>query len=300
MVRHYFLRTGSHLADIRVNLAPKKQRAQQSHTILLRIRDDLTALGGRSRGAGQTGRSAARAARAGHDHGRSLRSRRRELPGLIAAARRVEARLAREPGVVDVDLSAEAEPAAAGVRDRQAQSGPVGRIDPTIAETLQLALAGRGPPCCNNRARSSRCGSNCVCPARSARPPTTGRDLRGRRARANWFSWAPWAEFIETTEPPTIYRKNLRRVVFVYGEVAGTAAGRRHPGHAVRPAARRQRPAAGRSDPAARAAHLVSPGGGDPWSCRSATRWSGRAKANGRSRWTCSAIWASPSAPRCC
>ncbi len=44
MVRHYFIRTGSHLADIRVNLAHKSMRAQQSHTILLRIRKDLEAI----------------------------------------------------------------------------------------------------------------------------------------------------------------------------------------------------------------------------------------------------------------
>jgi len=41
MVRHYFIRKGSHLADIQVNLAHKSDRQQQSHTILLRIRKDL-------------------------------------------------------------------------------------------------------------------------------------------------------------------------------------------------------------------------------------------------------------------
>ncbi len=44
MVRHYFIREGSHLADIRVNLADKSRRSQQSHTILLRLRPDLEAL----------------------------------------------------------------------------------------------------------------------------------------------------------------------------------------------------------------------------------------------------------------
>ncbi len=41
MVRHYFIRKSGHLADIRVNLAHKSDRQQQSHTILLRIRKDL-------------------------------------------------------------------------------------------------------------------------------------------------------------------------------------------------------------------------------------------------------------------
>ncbi|MCX7822908.1 MAG: efflux RND transporter permease subunit [Syntrophobacterales bacterium] len=42
LVRHYYLREGSNVADIRVNLVEKKKRAQQSHAIGLRIRKDLT------------------------------------------------------------------------------------------------------------------------------------------------------------------------------------------------------------------------------------------------------------------
>ena len=44
MVRHYFLRKGANVAEIRVNLAPKDHRWGQSHSMLLRIRDDLTEL----------------------------------------------------------------------------------------------------------------------------------------------------------------------------------------------------------------------------------------------------------------
>jgi multidrug efflux pump subunit AcrB len=41
MVRHYYLRKGAHLADLRVNLVAKNRRAQQSHAIVLRLRKDL-------------------------------------------------------------------------------------------------------------------------------------------------------------------------------------------------------------------------------------------------------------------
>jgi len=41
MVRHYYLRKGSHLADIRINLAEKNKRKQQSHAIVLRLRKEL-------------------------------------------------------------------------------------------------------------------------------------------------------------------------------------------------------------------------------------------------------------------
>src|SRR6056297_1841373 len=41
MVRHYYLRHGGHMADIRVNLALKGRREQQSHAIVLRLRNGL-------------------------------------------------------------------------------------------------------------------------------------------------------------------------------------------------------------------------------------------------------------------
>ena len=47
LVRHYFLRRGDNVGDLRVNLLPKKVREQQSHEILLRIRRDLEAIGER-------------------------------------------------------------------------------------------------------------------------------------------------------------------------------------------------------------------------------------------------------------
>ncbi len=41
MVRHYYLRQGGHVGEIRVNLLPKEKREQQSHQIALRIRPDI-------------------------------------------------------------------------------------------------------------------------------------------------------------------------------------------------------------------------------------------------------------------
>ena len=44
LVRHYYLRQGPNLADIRVNLLPRHNRAMDSHAITLRIRHDIEAL----------------------------------------------------------------------------------------------------------------------------------------------------------------------------------------------------------------------------------------------------------------
>ncbi len=79
MVRHYYLRGGPHVGDIRVNLLPKEVRQQQSHEILLRLRNDLTTIARRRRRKHQAGRGPARPAGAGHAGGRGLRPAEPEL-----------------------------------------------------------------------------------------------------------------------------------------------------------------------------------------------------------------------------
>ena len=41
LIRHYYLREGSNVADIRVNLVDKHERSFQSHGFVLRIRPDI-------------------------------------------------------------------------------------------------------------------------------------------------------------------------------------------------------------------------------------------------------------------
>jgi multidrug efflux pump subunit AcrB len=68
MVRHYFLRRGPELADIRVNLAPKAERSLQSHAIALRLRDPAAGTPGAGdahRGGARRGGRAPRAAAGG-------------------------------------------------------------------------------------------------------------------------------------------------------------------------------------------------------------------------------------------
>ena len=49
LVRHYYLRTGSNVADIQVNLLPKHDRKRQSHEIAKAVRQDLAPIAARWR-----------------------------------------------------------------------------------------------------------------------------------------------------------------------------------------------------------------------------------------------------------
>ena len=133
LVRHYFLRSGPHVADIRVNLVSKDHRSQQSHEILLRIRKKVAELA-LSMGAnvklvevppGPPVLSTITAEVYGPPHATYAEQ--------IAVARLVERRLASEPGVVDVDTSAEADQLRYVIRNGQGQGSgfPESRLRPS-------------------------------------------------------------------------------------------------------------------------------------------------------------------------
>lgn len=50
MVRHYYLRSGGYVGEIRINLLSKEKRVQQSHQIALRLRPDIEAIAARHGG----------------------------------------------------------------------------------------------------------------------------------------------------------------------------------------------------------------------------------------------------------
>ncbi|MDZ7814506.1 MAG: efflux RND transporter permease subunit [Planctomycetota bacterium] len=110
MVRHYYLREGSNVADIRINLAHKKKRVQQSHSIILRIRDDLQQIADQNGARIQVVEAPLELFASSTISGEG----RRRSPiilstKLVAGAKTVMKAMEAEKDVVDIDLSAEAE-----------------------------------------------------------------------------------------------------------------------------------------------------------------------------------------------
>ncbi|MFQ5698063.1 MAG: efflux RND transporter permease subunit [Myxococcota bacterium] len=143
LVRHYFLRRGSHVADIRVNLLPKARRQMQSHEIALRLRRDLEAVA-RAEGVRikivelPPGPPVLATLTAEISSGVGVPYER-----IRAGARALEGRLAREPGVSDIDSTVEDDaPRLLFVTDRE-KAALSGVAVSDIAETVQLALSGR-------------------------------------------------------------------------------------------------------------------------------------------------------------
>jgi multidrug efflux pump subunit AcrB len=265
MVRHYFLRKGTNVADIRVNLAPKDKRVQQSHEILLRIRKPLTQL------AGQLGANiklvevppgppvlstltAEVYGAAGADYNT-----------LIAAGKQVEARLAREPGVVDVDISTEEDQVRWVFETDKPKAALSGISTERIAQTLAMSLDGYRATVLHKPDEVEPLWVELRLPRAHRSAVDELQELYIQGDQGHIVQLGGLGKFVERTEDKTIYHKNLQRVVYVYGEIAGRPPADvimdiqadQGPETAVH-TARDVRPVDQRT--------WLSPGGGDQWS----------------------------------
>lgn len=223
MVRHYYLRQGSHLADIRVNLADKSERQMQSHAIVLRLRTDLEAL------AEETG--AALKIVEVPPGPPVLSTLVAELYGspetpygaLIDAAAHVAAAMEDEAFVTDVDTTAEAPHRRVEVTVDREKAALHGVATQTLMETLAAAFGGTIPA--QVHAEGERTPLN----IRVTLPEAKRSGLAAIGSipvKAGDGSLVPLAEIttIHTVpEGQPITHKNLARVVFVTAEMAGRA-----------------------------------------------------------------------------
>ncbi|NBV76272.1 MAG: efflux RND transporter permease subunit, partial [Methylococcaceae bacterium] len=142
MVRHYYLRQGSYLGDIRIVLADKARRKHQSHDIALRIRPDIDRIEAQY-GAnikivemppGPPVLSTLVAEVYGPDHA--------GYDDLIQVAKRVKTDIEHTEGVVDVDDFVEAEQGQLHFIIDQDRAAQLGLNNVMVAETLSLAIKG--------------------------------------------------------------------------------------------------------------------------------------------------------------
>ena len=259
MVRHYFLRHGSNVADIRVNLAPKHQRSQQSHAMVLRIRNDLTQL---ASGAGAKIKmvevppgppviSTITAEVYGPPDAR--------YDQLIAVSRTVAARMEREPGVVDVDTSAEDDQQKLVFETDKPKAALSDISTQQIAETMRLALSGLkatvvqapggGRPIVD---RASPAALAAVGPGRPAG------DLRARGEGPDGPAWRVGPIRRRDRGQDDLSQKSSPRGLCLR-RGGGATAGRCDHRHAVGPASRRPADHAGRLAAAGGRSHVVLP-----------------------------------------
>ncbi|MCC7408087.1 MAG: efflux RND transporter permease subunit, partial [Phycisphaeraceae bacterium] len=223
LVRHHYLRHAPNLAEIRVNLLEKRSRAQQSHEIILRLRDDLTAIARRHSAklqlVEQPPGPPVIATLTAELYGPDTAS----YADLQAVARRVEARFNQQPGVVDVDSTVEDPVTRLSFQTDDEKANLAGLSDMQIAADLQSWLSGATPTYLHNPRELAPLPVilRLPEPQRSSvdallnlyLPTTSGTPIQLREL----------GRFDTTTYDPTIYHKNLRPLAYIFAENAGIA-----------------------------------------------------------------------------
>ncbi len=221
MVRQHYLRRGSALADIRVNLLEKHEREFQSHALVLRMRSDIDEIARRWSAViklievppGPPVFSTIVAEVYG-PFGASYES-------LIEQARKVRKVMESTPNVVDVDDSTLAPQKQFNFLVDRVKAGLNGITVEDVARSAAIFLGGESPTIIHDDRERTPLEVNVRLP-RSLRSRL--QDMGPLRIKGSDGTMVPFHELgsiQEGTVDQTIYRKNLDRVVFVTAETAG-------------------------------------------------------------------------------
>ncbi|BCB96839.1 multidrug transporter AcrB [Dissulfurispira thermophila] len=219
LVRHYFMRSGSNTADIQVNFVPKDKRKTQSHDIAKRLRPDIKKIGDNYNAKikiveippGPPVLSTLVAEIYGPDFNRQ-----------IEIARQIKDIFENTKGVVDVDWYVEDEQKKL-IFDVDKEKAAYHGIDTEkIAQTLNIALNGASAGLTHIEKDKEPVELYMKAPISQR---TGISDLREITVSSPSGVQVPIAELVKVKEgvqDKTIYRKNLKRVVYVIGDVSGS------------------------------------------------------------------------------
>ncbi len=221
MVRHYYLRHGSYVGDIRINLLHKTEREQQSHQIALRIRPAIDKIK--------------------QQYGANIKIV--ELPpgppvlstvvaevygppeasyaDINSVSSRVKNALHNIEGVVDIDDFVEAPHQLLQFNLNRKQAALNGITVGQVAQTLRLALAGVKTGTIHIVSERLPLFIQLQLP-RAMR--SSASDLMALRVRTHAGKLIPLSEIgtmVKQTVDQTIYHKNLQRLSYVTAEMAG-------------------------------------------------------------------------------
>jgi multidrug efflux pump subunit AcrB len=217
LVRHYYLRKGSSLADIQVNLLPKEDRKDQSHAIAKRIRPLVKAIadkyGARVKVAEIPPGPPVLATLVAELYGPDDASR-------AGAAAKVKAIMAKTEGVVDVDWYRETDHSKVTFAVDREKAALSGVAVEDVAKTLHIALNGQDAGLLHLPKEKEPVTINLRLPAgqRSSAAALSSIYVTGAKGSI------PLSQLVQITsgsEEKTLYRKNLKNVVYVTADVAG-------------------------------------------------------------------------------
>jgi multidrug efflux pump subunit AcrB len=219
LVRHYFLRSGSNVADIQVNFVPKGERKAQSHDLAKRLRPELRRIGDKHSARikvaeippGPPVLSTLVAEIYGPDPGRQT-----------DIARQIMEVFHSTGGVVDVDWYVEDDQKKTLLEVDKEKAALNGISTEAVSQALRIGLSGTGAGLVHFERDREPVELFLRMPLseRASISSLTEVSLASPGGRL-----VPSSQLIrmrEGIEDKTIYHKNLKRVTYVVGDVAGT------------------------------------------------------------------------------
>jgi multidrug efflux pump subunit AcrB len=228
LVRHYYLRKGANVADIRVNLLHRDDRQMSSHAMVLRIRNDIDAIA-KKHGVsiklveappGPPVLSTIVAEVYGQPHHR--------YDQLIQAAQLIKTRMNQTGGVVDIDDMVEADQGKYFFRVDREKAGLNGIATEDIVKTLKVALDGLPAGIIHLPSEQNELPIILRLPREARSDVARLKTISVKGRGGNRVQLGELGRFEETLEDKSIYHKNQERVVYVTAEMAG-----RGPAYAV-------------------------------------------------------------------
>jgi multidrug efflux pump subunit AcrB len=219
LVRHYFLRSGSNVADIQVNFVDKAHREEQSHDIAKRLRTPLKKIGDRY---------GARIKIAELPPGPPVLSTLvAEIYGpesarQIEIAREVRGIFEKTDGVVDVDWFVEDDQRKISFVVDQEKAAANGISTQAIAQSVRVALGGSVAGVVHMDREREPVEIFLQMPLSQRANLNTLQTLTIPSPSGRMVSLAELVKIRDGVEEKTIYHKNLKKVTYVIGDVAGT------------------------------------------------------------------------------
>ena len=228
LVRHYYLRQNDNMADIQVNLVHKNDRSAQSHDIAKRVRPKVQEIASRYQAnvkvvevpPGPPVLSTIVAEVYGPDQEQQ-----------IMLAEKIKAIMKDTPGVVDVDWMVEDDYSEYSLVVDKEKAAYRGITTEQITNTLRMALDGAEVGLLHTDTELEPVGLEVRLPiaARSRILDLSGIYVKSQgmgslTTRLPAGEMIPLSDLVTVTEVPaekSIYRKNLREVVYVTADVAG-------------------------------------------------------------------------------
>jgi multidrug efflux pump subunit AcrB len=223
LVRHYFLRKGPNVADIQVNLLPKHDRNLQSHDVAKRIRPEVAAI------AEKYGAAVAVAevppgppvlqTLVAEIYGPTDRDR-------VALAAEVKQIFTSTPGVVDIDWYREKDRTKMLLTVDEEKAALNHITEEEVTRAIRTAVQGMSVDLFHQPRDKEEINITLALPRELRAHLEQVLNVSLRSSMDHWAPMIPLRELVRIEEVPVdqpIYRKNLKPVIYVTGDVAGEA-----------------------------------------------------------------------------